>query len=40
VRDGVPPDIKLPVFPREDLAAGRDSVLEKALEIAAQKVAS
>jgi hypothetical protein len=34
---GVPPDIKVPVFPREDLQAGRDSGIEKALEIAAQK---
>lgn len=34
---GVPPDIKVPVFPREDLQAGRDTGLEKALEIAAQK---
>ena len=30
---GVPPDISVPVFTREDLAAGRDSALEKALEI-------
>ena len=30
---GVPPDISAPVFTREDLAAGRDSALEKALEI-------
>ena len=34
---GVPPDIKVPVFPREDLQAGRDGALDKALDIAAQK---
>ena len=34
---GVPPDIRVPVFPREDLQAGRDTGLEKALEIAVQK---
>ena len=30
---GIPPDIRLPVFPKADLEAGRDSALEKALEI-------
>jgi len=30
---GVPPDIRVPVFPKADLEAGRDSALEKALEI-------
>ncbi|MGE5361363.1 MAG: S41 family peptidase [Bacteroidales bacterium] len=31
---GVPPDVAVPVFPREDLRAGRDSALDKALELA------
>jgi hypothetical protein len=30
---GVPPDIRIPVFPKADLEAGRDSALEKAIEI-------
>lgn len=30
---GVPPEIRIPVFPKADLEAGRDSALEKALEI-------
>ena len=30
---GVPPDIRVPVFPKADLEAGRDTALEKALEI-------
>jgi C-terminal processing protease CtpA/Prc len=30
---GVPPDISLPVFPREDLQNGHDSALEKALQV-------
>ncbi|HJQ25398.1 MAG TPA: S41 family peptidase [Blastocatellia bacterium] len=30
---GVPPDIRMPVFPKADLEAGRDTALEKALEI-------
>lgn len=34
---GVPPDIEVPVFPREDLAAGVDSALDKALEILRMK---
>jgi hypothetical protein len=34
---GVPPDLHMPVFPKEDLAAGRDSALEKALETLAGK---
>ena len=29
---GVPPDIRVPVFPKEDLEKGRDTALEKALE--------
>jgi hypothetical protein len=29
---GVPPDIEAPIFPKEDLADGRDSALDKALE--------
>jgi hypothetical protein len=32
---GVPPDIHLPVFPWEDLSNGRDSALDKALELLA-----
>ena len=34
---GVPPDIETPIFTAEDLAAGRDSALDKALELLAQK---
>jgi hypothetical protein len=30
---GIPPHLKIPVFPREDLEKGRDSGMEKALEI-------
>jgi hypothetical protein len=30
---GVPPDIRVPVFPKEDLQSGRDGALERALEI-------
>lgn len=30
---GVPPDIRIPVFPKADLEAGRDSALEKAIEM-------
>jgi Peptidase family S41/Tricorn protease C1 domain len=30
---GVPPDIRLPVFPKADLEASRDPILEKALEL-------
>lgn len=30
---GVSPDIEVPVFPKEDLANGRDSGLEKAMEV-------
>ena len=30
---GVPPDIRIPVFPKADLEAGRDGALEKAIEI-------
>jgi hypothetical protein len=29
---GVPPDIEAPIFPKEDLADGSDSALDKALE--------
>jgi hypothetical protein len=29
----IPPGAEVPVFPREDLEAGRDGVLEKALAI-------
>jgi C-terminal processing protease CtpA/Prc len=35
---GVPPDIEVPVFSREDLANSRDSALEKALEVLTHKV--
>ena len=31
------PDIEAPIFPKEDLADGRDSVLDKALELLADK---
>ena len=34
---GVPPDIELPIFPAEDLANGRDSTLNKALELLAPR---
>jgi C-terminal processing protease CtpA/Prc len=30
---GVPPDISMPVFPSEELQAGHDSAIEKALQI-------
>ena len=30
---GVPPHVAVPVFPRDDLTAGRDSAIEKALEL-------
>ncbi len=30
---GVPPDIRVPVFPKDDLEKGRDTALEKALEV-------
>jgi hypothetical protein len=33
---GVPPDITVPVFTRDDLAAGRDSALDRALELASR----
>jgi len=32
---GVPPDVEVPIFPAEDLANGRDSALDKALEFLA-----
>jgi hypothetical protein len=34
---GVPPDNEAPIFRKEDLADGRDSVLDKALELLADK---
>jgi hypothetical protein len=34
---GVPPDIEAPIFPKKDLADGRDSALNKALEVLADK---
>lgn len=34
---GVPPEIKVPIFPAEDLANGRDSALDKALQLLAPK---
>jgi hypothetical protein len=34
---GVPPDIEVPIFPTEDLTNGRDSALDKALELLAHK---
>jgi hypothetical protein len=34
---GVPPDIEAPIFPTEDLTNGRDSALDKALELLAHK---
>jgi prepilin-type processing-associated H-X9-DG protein len=33
---GIPPDICVPVFPREDLDKGRDGALEKGLEVISQ----
>jgi hypothetical protein len=30
---GIPPDIEVPVFPKEDLEKGRDAAIEKALEV-------
>ncbi|HKE31162.1 MAG TPA: S41 family peptidase [Candidatus Angelobacter sp.] len=35
---GVPPDIEVPIFPAEDLTNGRDSALDKALEVLAHTV--
>jgi hypothetical protein len=34
---GVPPDIEVPIFPKEDLAGGRDSAIDKALQVLAAK---
>jgi len=34
---GVPPDIVVPIFPSEDLTNGRDSALDKALELLVHK---
>jgi hypothetical protein len=33
---GIPPDVRVPVFPQADLAAGTDAALERALEIIAR----
>jgi C-terminal processing protease CtpA/Prc len=30
---GIPPDIRVPVYPKVDLESGRDGALEKALEV-------
>jgi Peptidase family S41/Tricorn protease C1 domain/Helix-turn-helix domain len=35
---GVPPDIAVPIFTAEDIANGRDSAIDKALELLAPKV--
>jgi hypothetical protein len=37
---GVPPDIETPIFPAEDLAIGRDSAIDKALQVLVGKVAA
>ena len=34
---GVPPDVAVPIFPAEDLSSGRDSALDKALELLSPK---
>lgn len=34
---GVPPDLEVPIFPADDLANGRDSAIDKALELLAPK---
>jgi C-terminal processing protease CtpA/Prc len=34
---GVPPDIEAPIFPKEDLANGHDSAVDKALQVLAGK---
>lgn len=34
---GVPPDIEIPIFPKEDFANGRDSALDKALALLAHR---
>jgi hypothetical protein len=34
---GVPPDVEVPIFPTEDLTNGRDSALNKAVELLASK---
>jgi hypothetical protein len=34
---GIPPDVAVPVFPKEDLEKGRDGAIEKALQILAGK---
>ena len=34
---GVPPDVEVPIFPTEDLANGRDSALNKAVELLASE---
>jgi C-terminal processing protease CtpA/Prc len=33
---GVPPDVRVPVFPDQDLRDGRDSALEKAIDLLGQ----
>ena len=37
---GVPPDIEVPTFPKGDLAGGRDSALDRALEVLAHSLVS
>jgi hypothetical protein len=34
---GVPPDIEVPIFPKEDLTNGRDSALDKVPELLAHR---
>jgi C-terminal processing protease CtpA/Prc len=34
---GVPPDMEVPIFPKEDLTNGRDSALDKAREVLVNK---
>jgi C-terminal processing protease CtpA/Prc len=34
---GVPPDIEAPIFPKEDLAVRRDSAIDKALQVLANR---
>jgi C-terminal processing protease CtpA/Prc len=34
---GVPPDVEVPIFRAEDLASGRDSALDKALQLLAHE---
>jgi C-terminal processing protease CtpA/Prc len=37
---GIPPDIRVPVFPKSDLEQGRDGALEKAIQILIRETAS